>query len=49
MNRINIGAFEAKTYFSKLLKEVELGNIVHVTRRGKHSGYSFFLWADHNG
>ena len=35
MNSITVGAFEAKTHFSQLLKEVEKGNIVHVTRRGK--------------
>lgn len=35
MNNITVGAFEAKTHFSQLLKEVEKGNIVHVTRRGK--------------
>ena len=35
MSRIDVGAFEAKTHFSQLLKEVEQGNIVHVTRRGK--------------
>ena len=30
-----IGAFEAKTHFSQLLKEVEKGKVIHVTRRGK--------------
>ncbi len=35
MNNIEVGAFEAKTHFSQLLKEVEQGSIVHVTRRGK--------------
>ena len=35
MSSITVGAFEAKTHFSQLLKEVEKGNIVHVTRRGK--------------
>ena len=35
MENIEVGAFEAKTHFSQLLKEVEKGNIVHVTRRGK--------------
>lgn len=35
MNSITVGAFEAKTHFSQLLREVEKGNIVHVTRRGK--------------
>ena len=35
MNSITIGAFEAKTHFSQLLIEVEKGNIIHVTRRGK--------------
>ena len=35
MNSITVGAFEAKTHFSQLLKEVEKGNIIHVTRRGK--------------
>ena len=34
MSSITVGAFEAKTHFSQLLKEVEKGNIVHVTRRG---------------
>ena len=35
MSSITVGAFEAKTHFSQLLGEVEKGNIVHVTRRGK--------------
>ncbi|MCK5735811.1 MAG: type II toxin-antitoxin system prevent-host-death family antitoxin [Spirochaetaceae bacterium] len=35
MNHLEIGAFEAKTHFSQLLKEVEQGSIIHVTRRGK--------------
>jgi hypothetical protein len=35
MGRIEIGAFEAKTHFSSLLREVENGTIVHITRRGK--------------
>jgi len=35
MNTITVGAFEAKTHFSQLLKEIEKGNVVHVTRRGK--------------
>jgi len=35
MNSITIGAFEAKTHFSQLLIEVEKGNVIHVTRRGK--------------
>ena len=35
MSNIEIGAFEAKTHFSQLLREVEQGSVVHVTRRGK--------------
>jgi len=35
MNNIEVGAFEAKTHFSQLLREVEKGSLVHVTRRGK--------------
>lgn len=35
MNSITIGAFEAKTHFGQLLMEVEKGNVIHVTRRGK--------------
>jgi len=35
MNTIEIGAFEAKTNFSSLLREVEKGVVVHITRRGK--------------
>ncbi len=35
MSSITVGAFEAKTHFSQLLAEVEKGNIIHVTRRGK--------------
>ncbi len=34
MSSIEIGAFEAKTHFSSLLREVEKGTIVHITRRG---------------
>ena len=30
-----IGAFEAKTYFSKIINETEQGNDFIVTRRGK--------------
>ncbi|MDR2576187.1 MAG: type II toxin-antitoxin system prevent-host-death family antitoxin, partial [Treponema sp.] len=30
-----IGAFEAKTYFSKIINEAEQGNDFIVTRRGK--------------
>jgi len=30
-----IGAFEAKTYFSKIINEAEQGNEFIVTRRGK--------------
>ena len=35
MKNIEIGAFEAKTHFSQLLKDVEQGSVIHVTRRGK--------------
>ena len=35
MRTKEIGAFEAKTHFSQLLKEVEKGAVIHVTRRGK--------------
>jgi prevent-host-death family protein len=35
MSSREVGAFEAKTHFSQLLNEVEKGNIIHVTRRGK--------------
>jgi len=35
MSNREIGAFEAKTHFSQLLKEVENGVVIHVTRRGK--------------
>jgi len=35
MSNREIGAFEAKTHFSQLLKEVEKGVVIHVTRRGK--------------
>ena len=30
-----IGAFEAKTHFSELLKRVERGEVFHITIRGK--------------
>ena len=30
-----VGAFEAKTHFSQLLKEVEEGAVIHVTHRGR--------------
>jgi len=30
-----IGAFEAKTHFSKILKEVEKGAVYIITKRGK--------------
>ncbi len=35
MAKKTVGAFEAKTHFSQLLKEVEQGTVIHVTRRGK--------------
>ena len=35
MRTIEVGAFEAKTHFSRLLDEVEGGAIVRITRRGK--------------
>jgi len=35
MKNIEIGAFEAKTHFSQLLKEVENGTVVHISRRGQ--------------
>ena len=35
MKIIEVGAFEAKTHFSQLLREVEQGSLIHVTRRGK--------------
>ena len=35
MNERTVGAFEAKTHFSQLLREVEQGAIIHVTLRGK--------------
>ncbi|MDA3938031.1 MAG: type II toxin-antitoxin system prevent-host-death family antitoxin [Spirochaetia bacterium] len=35
MNSLTVGAFEAKTHFSQLLREVEKGNTIHITRRGK--------------
>lgn len=30
-----VGAFEAKTHFSQILREVEKGRTVEITRRGK--------------
>ncbi len=30
-----VGAFDAKTHFSQLLDEVEKGNSIEITRRGK--------------
>ena len=30
-----IGAFEAKTHFSRLLDQVEAGGVVYITRHGK--------------
>lgn len=35
MKTMEVGAFEAKTNFSRLLREVEKGVVVHITRRGK--------------
>jgi antitoxin (DNA-binding transcriptional repressor) of toxin-antitoxin stability system len=35
MKSIEVGAFEAKTNLSSLLREVERGVTVHITRRGK--------------
>jgi len=35
MSSKTVGSFEAKTHFSQLLKEVEEGTVVHITRRGK--------------
>ena len=35
MMKRTIGAFEAKTHFSQLLKEVENGTEIHVTHRGR--------------
>jgi prevent-host-death family protein len=35
MNSEYIGAFDAKTHFSQLLREVEKGKEFHVTLRGK--------------
>ncbi len=35
MNTIQVGAFEAKTNLSNLLREVEKGTVIHITRRGK--------------
>ncbi len=35
MSNMIYGAFEAKTHFSQLLQEVERGNVIHITRRGK--------------
>lgn len=34
MKSIEVGAFEAKTHFSQLLKEAEAGAVIHITRRG---------------
>jgi len=34
MNK-EVGAFEAKTHFSQLLKQVEEGQTVYITRHGK--------------
>lgn len=31
----SVGAFEAKTHFSKLLEAVERGEVFHITRHGK--------------
>jgi len=30
-----VGAFEAKTHFSELLKQVEAGQTIYITRHGK--------------
>jgi len=35
MKTIEVGAFEAKTHFSRLLNEVEGGAVVKISRRGK--------------
>jgi antitoxin (DNA-binding transcriptional repressor) of toxin-antitoxin stability system len=35
MKTIEVGAFEAKTQLSKLLREVEKGVTVHITHRGR--------------
>ncbi len=35
MKTIEIGAFEAKTQFSRLLRDVADGTVVHIHRRGK--------------
>jgi antitoxin (DNA-binding transcriptional repressor) of toxin-antitoxin stability system len=32
---IEIGAFEAKTQFSRLLRDVAAGTVVHIRRRGE--------------
>ena len=35
METETIGAFEAKTYFSRILREVEKGKVFLITHRGK--------------
>ena len=35
MENETIGAFEAKTHFSRILREVAQGRIFHVTHRGR--------------
>ena len=32
---IQVGAFEAKTHFSEILREIEKGQVYHVTKHGK--------------
>ena len=34
-NVFNIGAFDAKTYFSELLRKVQNGAIVNISKNGK--------------
>ncbi len=36
MKTMGIGAFEAKTRFSELLRHVEAGGVVRVSRRNRH-------------
>ena len=43
---VDIGAFEAKTHFSKLLERVEQGETIRITKRGKPAAMLVPIEAD---
>ena len=42
-NEYSVGSFEAKTYFAELLRKVQEGCVINITKNGKNKDNLVFL------